>query len=454
MLKETDVLEFKREVTKDFCKEIVAFANVSGGRILVGVNDDGSVVGVPDADAAMLQISNMMVSNICSEIRAFVHIKPVEIESQTVIEVVVEEGDRKPYCIAQKGFVPAGVYLRIGSGVSHASQDLIREMIKANDGDSFEKCRSGRQDLTFGKLKEVFAASGLALEDENKRTLQLVNPDGYYTNLALLLSDECEHTIKCAVFGDDAGIEFQSRKEFSGSLLKQLEDVLEFMDLNNRLRSNFEGIIRQDKYDYPPAAIREALINGIVHRKYDYSDSTIINIFDGRIEFVSLGGLVAGVTLEDVMNGVSVKRNPGLAAVFYRLNLIESYGLGIRMIRGLYAKNPVKPQFKASPESFVTVLPNMNIAAVAALENQDSECLQLGNCEVARKGVAPQVAEVESVMDYAKAHGSFARKEAEDALGIGKDATLRYLETLVREGKLLRIGKGRGTRYIMPSIRQ
>lgn len=459
MLKENDTLELKRQVLKDFCKEVVAFANTSGGRILVGIDDDGSVVGVEDADAVMLQIGNMITSNICPEIRAFVHVKAIEVEGHTVVEVDVEEGDRKPYCIAQKGFVPAGVYIRVGTGVSHASQDLIREMIKASDGDSFESCRSGRQDLTFGKVKEIFRANGLELEKEHMRTLGLVNPDGYYTNLALLLSDECEHTVKCAVFDDQMGTVLQSRKEFSGSLLKQLEEALEFIGLNNRLRSSFEGVVRKDRFDYPSAAIREALVNSIVHRKYDYPDSTIINIFSDRIEFVSLGGLTGGITIEDVMNGVSATRNPKLAAVFYRLNLIESYGIGIRVIRGLYAKSLVKPQFKASPESFVAVLPNMGAAETEKAGGlKDSR--YCAECDAIRQGEAAETVEenlqkpaegatlTERIMGYAGTHDSFTRQDIENCLSIGKDAALRQLEALARNGKLRRTGVGRGTRYM------
>ena len=155
------------------------------------------------------------------------------------------------------------------------------------------------------------------------QTLKLIGDDHLYTNLALLLSDQCEVTTKAALFqGTDKAV-FRDRKEFSGSILKQLEDVYQFIDLNNKTQASFSGLIRIDKKDYPEEAIREALLNSIVHRDYSFSGSNLINIYDDRIEIVSLGGLVSGLELNSIFLGVSQPRNPNLAAIFYRMMLIE-----------------------------------------------------------------------------------------------------------------------------------
>ena len=107
-------------------------------------------------------------------------------------------------------------------------------------------------------------------------------------------------------------------------------------------------------------AVREALLNSVIHQDYDYTGSTIINVHSDRMEFISLGGLVKGLTLEDIENGVSQTRNAVIANVFYKLHLIESYGTGIRKIMECYEGCETKPTFKASPASFVTILPNQN----------------------------------------------------------------------------------------------
>lgn len=152
---------------------------------------------------------------------------------------------------------------------------------------------------------------------------------------------------------------FKTRKEFTGSVLRQMDEAYEFISLNNNLNSTIEGLKRVDNPDYPPYAIREALLNAIVHRDYDYSGSILINIFDDRIEFVSIGGLVKGMTMQDVMGGVSQSRNMVLANIFYRLELIESYGTGIRRIMESYEGRMEQPVFAPAPASFVVILPKI-----------------------------------------------------------------------------------------------
>ena len=123
---------------------------------------------------------------------------------------------------------------------------------------------------------------------------------------------------------------FRERREFGGSIIKQMEDVYQFIDLNNKTMATFSGLDRTDTRDYPEAAVREAWLNCLAHRDYSFSGSTIINIYDDRLEFVSLGGLVTGLSLESIFLGVSQSRNPNLAALFYRMGLIESYGIRFR----------------------------------------------------------------------------------------------------------------------------
>ncbi|WP_320928007.1 ATP-binding protein [Hungatella sp.] len=187
----------------------------------------------------------------------------------------------------------------------------------------------------------------------------LIDSDGYYTNTALLLSDQCEHSIKCAVFEGTDKTRFKTRRGFYGSVFKQLENVYEYISLINNVHADFIGLERVEHFDYPEYAIREALLNAIVHRDYDYSGSIIINIFDDRIEFVSIGGLVKGITLANILHGVSQSRNMVLANVFYQLKLVESYGIGIQRIMQSYSGNS-SPGFFTEASSFVTILPNQN----------------------------------------------------------------------------------------------
>ena len=215
--------------------------------------------------------------------------------------------------------------------------------------EDFEQTRSLEQDLTFLSAKSEFDESNIPFKEKN---LGIQNQDGIYTNLGLLLSDQCKHTIKVAVFNGETQNVFQDRNEFTGSLFKQMREVYSYIDFRNQKHSSFSGLKRIDKRDYPEVAIREALLNLIVHREYSYSASSFVRIYTDRIEFTSIGGLLKGITLEDIQLGISVCRNPKLANIFYRLELIEAYGTGIQKIIDSYSESEFKPQFVTTENAF------------------------------------------------------------------------------------------------------
>ena len=148
-------------------------------------------------------------------------------------------------------------------------------MIKETDGDNFEDMRSLNQELTFSKMQEEFQKRNLSLADVQMKTLGLIDSDGLFTNLALLLSDQCPHIIKAATFGGVNQEKFQDRREFTGSLLKQLDDAYAYLDMRNQNAATFKGLHRTDHRDYRETAIREALLNAVVHRDYSVLASTL-----------------------------------------------------------------------------------------------------------------------------------------------------------------------------------
>lgn len=224
----------------------------------------------------------------------------------------------------------------------------------------YEASRSLAQALTFGTAEKEFARSGLPFGESQMRTLGIVGADGLFTNLGLLLSDQCAHTVKFAVFNGGKKGEFKTRKEVGGSVLEQIRSAFDFLDLSNNLAATFSGLDRIEQYDYPEDAIREAILNAVIHRDYAFSGSIIVNIYDDRIEFVSLGGLVPGLHKEDLFLGVSQPRNEKLANVFYRLKYIEAYGTGLRRIMQRYEDFTAKPEITATHNAFMLALPNMN----------------------------------------------------------------------------------------------
>lgn len=238
-------------------------------------------------------------------------------------------------------------------------------MIKESDGERFECARSLNQSLTFVTAQQEFQRRGIPLEEAQQRSLQLVTADGLYANLALLLSDQCPFTIKAARFSGTDKYIFQDRAEFSGSLFAQLEQAYAYLEKHNQLGSRFSGLHRIDRRDYPDEALREALMNAAIHRDYSYHSSILISIFDDRMEIVSMGGLMPGLTQGDIMMGISLQRNENLASVFYRLQLVEAFGTGLPRINLAYKKAARKPEIHVSENAFKIVLPNQNTSCPA-----------------------------------------------------------------------------------------
>lgn len=422
-------------------KEIISFANTEGGEIYVGIRNDGTVIGIDDPDDVMTRISNTAHDAIRPDIIPFLQIRTLEMEGKAVVKVTTSVGAERPYYLAAKGLKPSGVYVRRGSACVPLSEAGIREMILDVSGKSFEESRSLNQDLTFETLQKEMDARNMEFGTEQMKTLKLLGKDGLFTNLALLLSDQCVHTIKVAVFQGLDNAVFRDRKEFSGSLIKQLDDVYEFLNIYNKTEAAFDGLRRTDQRDYPEDAIREALLNSIIHRNYSFSGSTIINVFDDHIEFISLGGLVAGLSMEAVFMGASQSRNPNLAAVFYRLGFVESYGTGVRKILRLYKDFPVPPVFRSAEGVFNVELRNRNERI-------------FGNPEIEKAGKEQKIVSVpddlkERVFEMIRDKGEASRKEVEEKFNIGSTKSYKILKQLCADGLLTQKLNGNKTTYTL-----
>ena len=370
IFQESETVELKAIVVEDIKKEVIAFANCEGGKLYIGVQDDGTVSGVDNPDETSLQISNMVRDAIKPDLTMFLHYETVTVDGKKIVTVDIQQGTERPYYIAKKGLRPEGVYVRQGYSSVPATNTAIRRMIKETDGDHFEEMRSLEQNLTFESAKKVFAERNVKFGLTQMKTLGMVTQDGVYTNLGLLLSDQCVHTIKAAVFQGTTQSEFKDRKEFSGSLFRQMNETYDFIDFRNQTHSTFDKLYRIDRRDYPETAVREALLNLLVHREYSFCASTFISLYADRLEFTSIGGLVSGVSLKDITMGISVCRNSKLANVFYRLELIEAYGTGIIKIMGAYEGTGMTPQIETSDNAFKIILPNLNAMPEPARQMQ------------------------------------------------------------------------------------
>lgn len=436
---EDKMVEFKREYVDDIKYTVIAFANTNGGTLYIGMNDDGTLCGVEDTDGTMLRVTNMARDAIRPDVTMFMDCKVESIEGRNVVAITVQRGTARPYYLYGKGVRPEGVYVRQGASSVPASETAILNMIKETSGDRYEDGRSLNQQLTFETTAAYFKKKKVEFGEQQKRSLNIISADGTYSNLGMLLSDQCVHTIKMAVFDGDKKSIFRDRKELTGSLLQQLEDAYAYIDQLNRTRAEFVGLDRVDKRDYPPEALREALLNAIVHRDYAIRGATLISIFDDRIEFVTIGGLVPGITFDDILLGVSVPRNQHLANVFYRLKLIEAYGTGMLKINESYTEYAIKPQIETSNHAFKITLPNTNYVSnqTASVSVNSSE-----------KSITISPRE-EAVIHMFDTQDKIVRKDIQSALQVSQATAILLLREMLDKGILERVGTGRYSYYCL-----
>lgn len=433
--------EFKETYVTDIKKEVIAFANTNGGNIYIGVLDNGEIIGIESPDVVLLQTVNGIRDSIKPDITMFIDCTVQLMKGKHIVQISVQRGVDRPYYLSDKGLKPTGVYVRQGSASVPASYDAIRQMIKETDGDSYEKLRSLKQDLTFDTTTAEVKKHNLDFGIPQGKTLGIIGEDDLYTNLGLLLSDQCQHSIKVAYFEGTKKRIFKDRREFQGSLLHQLTESYQYIDLYNKTHASFVDLERIDNRDYPPDAIREALLNAIIHREYSFSGSTLINIYEDRIEFITLGGLVSGLSLDAIMLGVSQSRNEKLANFFYRLRMIEAYETGIAKIFSNYIDHHIEPTINAVSGAFQVVLPNRNFRTNS--DNQVNERISYGRKEPKKQ--------YNVILKLIEINGFVTRKEVQTHLDVGQTRALALLKEMVNQNYITPVGNSKKTRYVKNS---
>lgn len=424
---ETENIEFKLQFTEELYKEVIAFANTDGGVIYIGIDNNGNAVGMDNVDENYTRITNGIRDAILPDVTMFVK---YTIQENRVVCITVGEGSYKPYYLKAKGLKPSGVFVRQGMSSVPASPEQIRAMIKESDGDNFESMRSMEQNLTFKSAKEAFQRYNIEFTKTKYRALGITTQtDDLYSNLALIISDQCTHTTKVAVFADDANTKFRDSKEFGGSIFEQLEKTYDYLSLCNQTTATFKGLERIEKVDYPAEVLREALLNALVHRDYSFSGSIIINVNDREMEFISIGGLLPGLSPEDIRSGISQPRNKNLAEIFHRLHLIESYGTGIRKIYSLYANCSEQPRIEVTQHTFRIVLPNMNRATV---KNSGA-------------GIPIQM---QKILDFIDENGQITDQEIQNLLGLKKTRAFTLAKQMRDDGLIQAVGRGSEKKYV------
>ena len=335
---ESNRIEFKREVPSSLERMVVGFLNYrEGGVLYIGVNDDGSVYGVPDADAAQLAIKNRLRDNIAPSCMGLFDVVLMDVDGKAVLRIDIASGCEKPYYIKNAGMSPKGCFLRVGSSVEAMPEDMIETLFARRARNSLRNMESPRDDLTFTQLKIHYEGRGLELNGQFLKTLEFLTSTGSYNYAAYLMADSNGNSVKFAKYAGRDRVDLIENEEFGRcSLLKS------FFQLETRLRGEnktfakitFERRLERKLVEETP--LREAVLNALLHNDYTYGATPKVEMFSDRIEVTSAGGLPPGVSREDFLSGYSNPRNKELMRIFHDLGIVESLGSGIPRILSKY----------------------------------------------------------------------------------------------------------------------
>ena len=343
-------LEFKEKFpTGDqIARTVIAFANGAGGRIVFGVSSDPRrIVGIPEDALFVLEerISNYVFDRCAPIIIPEIYIQAAEGKSLLVVEIF--PGSHKPYYLRAKG-KHKGTYVRIGSTNRQASEEMLEELERQRRKISFDAIPVydlSSKEVCLDDFKADYARmTGRALDDDQLENLGLLCRERdrlYPTHAAVLLSDAPvrKHLfpyakIECARFKGSATRIFLDQMTIEGPIHAAVEPCLTFIKKNIALSSRIGEVYREDRWEYPLQAIREAISNAIIHRDYAILGSDIkVAVFDDMLEITSPGPLPETMPIEKLGTGRSEIRNRILAPIFRDLKLIEAWGTGIQKMQ-------------------------------------------------------------------------------------------------------------------------
>ncbi|WII09028.1 putative DNA binding domain-containing protein [Methanomassiliicoccales archaeon LGM-DZ1] len=416
MLQEDLSTDLEREYSIEVLKTAVAFSNGSGGRIVIGIDSGGTAAGLPDPEKVRSKCAREMAGMIMPDISAASRISIESIDDKDVVSVDVSEGACKPYRLCGKNMSQNGIYVRVGTFTVPTGEGLFRHLEHKEYSSRYGELISLRQDLTFDYLKKVSGEKKLELDADRMEALHMVR-GGKYTNLAFILSDQFDQPIKMASYPDHHKSRFIDREIADGSALEQAEKAIKYIMDHNRTVSTIAGIYRQDTLQFPEAAVREAVLNAVVHRDYSREGTILISIYPDCLTIVSPGELYTYYTESDLFSGVSSLRNRNLANVMYRLELIESFGTGLPRIMDKYMPFGLTPSVKSGSSIFTITLP----AIGSYLDRTDS---------------------------FLMTHSTFTRQELQDTLGMSRNEAVAKIRELSQQGRITKYGAGKSTRYM------
>lgn len=460
---ESKTLELKQKLPKheQIVKTVIAFANTSGGKLIIGVNDDRQIVGIDESDIFALQ--DKIVSIIADGCHPTLlpEIYTANFEGKLLLVIEVFRGNLLPYFLKKEGKA-TGTYIRIGASNRPADRDYILELERQKRNQSYDEEICYDQEfntLNLKPLEQRFAAQSKRLTPKKLQNLKLIREEQgrlYPTHGLLILLGEYEHAvIKCARFKGTTMSVFIDRKEYTGDLFGQLEQAEGFIKNHINLRGEIKGLQRTDTYEIPESALREALINALIHRDYTNHGRDIkVGIYDDIVNIVSPGGFPCGLSNITLQEGRSEIRNRAIARVFKELGYIEQWGSGLQRIKDACLDQGLKePQIQESGD-FVDVefyRPERVVSPKTTTESARERPLatdydRLRPITTDPSSLHPDEA---AILIYLLDHPKIDRKQAVALLNIKETRAKTLFNDLLEKGLIERHGQGRSTYYVL-----
>lgn len=439
---ESKNIEFKIDLpnSNTLAKTINTFSNTGGGKLIIGVSDQGNIIGL-EPDVNIFELKDKVASIIYETCYPTVlpDIYTTTIDDHLLLIIEVCRGNLLPYYLKSKG-KNEGVYIRIGATNRKASHDNILELERQRMNISFDQ-EANREvnfnSLDLSSIEDRFIKAGKLLDKSVMKNLKLVieeNGTLYTSNGLLILLGKLEHVrMKCSRFKGNTMDVFLDRKEYDGDLFKQLENAEKFIKNHISLSSKIKGLQREDQYEIPLEAIRESLVNAVVHRDYSNDGRDIkIGIYDDIVNVVSPGGFPSTITQEDILEGRSEIRNKVIARVFKELNYIEQWGSGIRRIISSCNSSGLKEPEILEKGDYVDVC---LYREYASLKEVSGDVLISKEYE-------------ELILEYLELNqNKITTKEAQEIFGLGERRSREILKEMIDKGVMERIGSTTNTHY-------
>ncbi len=343
-MSETNRIEYKQELTSNLEKEVVAFLNYRGGGVIyLGIDNTEKVVGIDDSDSVQLRIKDRLKNNIQPSCIGLFDIISESKNNKDIIRITLAGSSEKPYYLKKYGMTEKGCFIRVSSASEPMPLKMIEKLFANRTRNSLGKIKSNRQDLSFSQLKIYYDELGYALGDKFAKNLELLSESGAYNYVAYLMADINGTSIKVAKYAGSDRVDLIESNEYGYcSIIKATKKVLDKLDLENRTATKITSIEREEIRLWNTLAIREAVINAIIHNDYSSEVPPKFEIFSDRLEITSTGGLSNGLEQDEFFDGYSVPVNKEIMRIYKDLKMVEQLGSGVPRILKSYSKNCFK----------------------------------------------------------------------------------------------------------------